>query len=80
MRLTNIKSSAPGKALLVVSSVLMLLVWLATAGCLFFYLSVADWDASDWSSEDIMILCLFFFVLIGIPIQLVRYYHDGRRL
>jgi len=80
MRLHNIKSSAPGKVMLLVSSVIMLLVWFATAGLLVFILSRTPLEARDFDSEGIMILCLFAFVLIGIPFQLARYYRDWRRL
>ena len=80
MRLPNIKSSAPGQVMLVVSSVMMLLVWFTAAGFLFFVLNPMKWEARDWDSEGIVILCLFALVLIGIPFQLARYYRDWRRL
>ena len=58
----------------------MSLVWFAAAGFLVFVIPPTQWEARDWDSEDIMILCLFALVLIGIPFQLARYYQDWRRL
>ena len=78
--LPNIKSSGPGRIMLVASSVIMSLVWFAAVGFLVFVLTPTQWEARDWDSEGIMILCLFALVLIGIPFQLARYYQDWRRL
>jgi len=84
MRFHNIQFSAPEtdrKVMLVVSSIFMLVVWLAVAGFLIFALIQKQRpDASEWNGFEITVVCVVALVLVVIPFQLARYYREWRRL
>ncbi len=84
MRFHNIQFSAPEtdrKVMLVVSSVFMLVVWLAIAGFLIFaLLQKQQPDSREWNGFEIAVVSVVALILLVIPIQLARYYREWRTL
>jgi len=84
MKITNLQFSAPEtdlKIMLVVSSIIMSVIWLAVAGLMFFVLTCRQQEGEkDWNGDEIKFVCGLAFVLVLIPIQLARYYREWRRL
>jgi ACR3 family arsenite efflux pump ArsB len=86
MRIHNLQFSAPEtdrKVMLVVSSIFMLMVWLAFAGFLMLaLLQRPSPDAGDVEQFEVSIgyVAAWGLVFVGIPFQLARYHREWRRI